>query len=50
MVRTVCIFCILLVLFAPIMTVFAEDETQVPEEYEDMLDALPKDIADMLPD
>ena len=50
MVRRVCIFCILLVLLMPVMTVFAEEETQVPEEYEDMLDSLPDDIADMLPD
>ena len=50
MVRIVCVFCLLAVLLIPSIVVFAEDETQIPEEYEDMIDSLPGDIADMLPD
>ena len=50
MVRIVCVFCLLVVLLIPSIVVFAEDETQIPEEYEDMIDSLPGDIADMLPD
>lgn len=50
MVRAVCVFCLLTVLLIPSIFVFAEDETQVPEEYEDMTESLPDDIADMLPD
>ncbi len=50
MVRTVCIFCILAALFIPSIPIFAENNTEIPEEYQDMLDSLPDDIADMLPD
>ena len=50
MVRTVCIFCILAALFIPFIPIFAENNTEIPEEYQDMLDSLPDDIADMLPD
>lgn len=49
MVRVICIFFIALALFTPSFIVFAEDETQIPNEYEEMLDSLPDDIADMLP-
>ena len=49
MVRIICIFFIALALFTPSFIVFAEDETQIPNEYEEMLDSLPDDIADMLP-
>ncbi len=50
MVRVICIFLIALALLTPSFIVFAEDETQIPNEYEEMLDSLPDDIADMLPD
>ena len=49
MVRIICVFLIVLALFTPSFIVFAEDETQIPNEYEEMLDSLPDDIADMLP-
>ncbi len=50
MVRVICIFLIAFAVFVPSLNVFAEDETQIPNEYEDMLDSLPDDVADMLPD
>ena len=50
MVRVVCVFCLLLVLLIPSITAFAEEESEIPEEYEEMLDSLPGDIADMLPE
>ena len=50
MVRVICVFLIAFALLTPSFVVFAEDETQIPNEYEEMLDSLPGDIADMLPD
>ena len=50
MVRVICVFLITFALLTPSFVVFAEDETQIPNEYEEMLDSLPGDIADMLPD
>lgn len=50
MVRVICIFFVLIVVLFPTLTVFAEDEAQIPDEYDDILDSLPDDIADMLPD
>ena len=50
MVRVVCVFCLLLVLLIPSITAFAAEESEIPEEYEEMLDSLPGDIADMLPE
>ena len=49
MVRRICIvFIFVLLIFQP-LNAFAE-ETNIPEEYDDMLDSLPSDIAGMLPD
>ena len=50
MVRPICIFCGLLFVFMPGLIAFAQEDTQIPDEYEEMLDALPNDIEDMLPD
>ena len=50
MVRKICIILIFLILLMPTLTVFAKEETQIPDEYDDMLDSLPDDIADMLPE
>ena len=50
MVKVICVFLIAFALLTPSFVVFAEDETQIPNEYEEMLDSLPGDIADMLPD
>lgn len=50
MVRKVCLLCLFLLLIAPSVSVFGEEKDQVPEEYEDLLDSLPNDIADMLPE
>lgn len=50
MVRAICILFVLLSIFIPSFSVCAQEETQIPDEYEDMLDSLPGDIANMLPD
>ena len=50
MVRTIFVFIVLLCLFASPFNVFAQEDSDIPDEYDDMLDSLPNDIADMLPD
>ena len=50
MVKVICICCMLSTIIFPVLNVFAEDDTQLPSEYEYMLDSLPDDISDMLPD
>ena len=49
MVRTVLIICILLFVVIPI-NVFASEDISVPDEYEELLNSIPDDVADMLPD
>lgn len=49
MVRTVLIICILLFVIIPI-NVFASEDIYVPDEYEELLNSIPDDVADMLPD
>lgn len=49
MVRTVLIICILLFVVTPI-NVFASEDISVPDEYEELLNSIPDDVADMLPD
>ena len=50
MVKTICIFIVLLYFVVSPLNVFAQEESDIPNEYDDMLDSLPNDIADMLPD
>ena len=50
MVRTIFVFIVLLCLFASPFNVFAQEDSDIPDEYDDMLDSLPNNIADMLPD
>ena len=49
MVKLICIISILLLFLMP-MNVFASDSEDVPDEYRDLLDLLPNDIANMLPE
>ena len=49
MVKRVCIIFLFVLIIFPAFNVFAE-EASIPDEYEDLLDSLPSDIADMLPD
>ena len=49
MVRTVLIICILLFVVIPI-NVFASEDISVPDEYEELLNSIPDDVADMLPE
>lgn len=50
MVRIISVLCIFFALFLPCFDVSAQESELLPEEYEDMLDSLPNDIANMLPD
>ena len=50
MVKTICVFIVLLYFFVSPLNVFAQEESDIPNEYDDMLDSLPNDISDMLPD
>ena len=49
MVRTVLLVCILLFIVTPI-NVFASEDISVPDEYEELLNSIPDDVADVLPD
>ena len=50
MVRIICFCFVLLVVFMPSLNVLAQEDSDVPDEYEEMLDSLPDDIADILPE
>lgn len=49
MVRIICIIFVFIIFLVP-MNVFANEENTVPDEYEDLLDSLPDDVAELLPD
>lgn len=49
MVRRVLLVCILLFIVTPI-DAFASEDIPVPDEYEELLESIPEDIANMLPD
>lgn len=50
MVRIVSVLCVFGIILLFSLNVFAQEDTQMPDEYDDMLDSLPNDITDMLPD
>ena len=50
MVKRICIF-VLVVLIIPLCTITINaEETDMPDEYGELLDELPSDVADLLPD
>lgn len=50
MVRVFCILLMLLLILISPINVCAQENQEIPEEYENMLDSLPNDIANMLPE
>ena len=50
MVKRIFIFLLFFALLSPSIGVNSTDHSTVPEEYEDWLDSIPDDIADLLPD
>ena len=50
MVRFICVLFAILTILTPVFSVCAQEEGQIPDEYEDLLDSLPGDIANILPD
>ena len=50
MVRFICVLFAILTILTPVFFVCAQEEGQIPDEYEDLLDSLPGDIANILPD
>lgn len=50
MVKRICVLTAFFFIFVPCITAFAQEDTQIPDEYNDLLDSLPNDIADMLPE
>ena len=50
MVKRIIVFFIAFIVLVNSFPAFAQDETQIPDEYDDMLDSLPDNIVDKLPD
>ena len=50
MVRRVLIFLLFFVLIIPDVSIYSTDNDIIPEEYENLIDSIPNDVADLLPE